>query len=73
MYHHPHCRGPRERERERGPEKIFGEIIAENFPNTGKERVNHIQKLQRVPGRINQRRNTPRHTVIKVIKRKIKC
>ena len=73
MYHHPHCRGPRERERERGPEKIFGEIIAENFNNTGKEIVKHIKKLQRVPGRINQRRNTPRHTVIKVIKRKIKC
>ena len=62
--------GPRRREK--GPEKIFGEIIAENFPNTGKEIVNHIQKLQRVPGRINQRRNTPRHTVIKLIKIKDK-
>ena len=32
--------------REQGPEKIFEEIIAENFPNMGKEIVNHIQKAQ---------------------------
>ncbi|MCP4111491.1 MAG: hypothetical protein GY749_39175, partial [Desulfobacteraceae bacterium] len=30
----------------------------ENFPNTGKETV---QEAQRVPYRINPRRNTPRH------------
>ena len=29
---------PEGEEREKGPEKIFEEIIAENFPNTGKER-----------------------------------
>ena len=33
---------------EKGPEKIFEEIIAENFLNMGKE----IIKQQRVPGRI---------------------
>ena len=51
-----------EEEREKGPEKIFEEIIAENFPNMGKERVNQVQKVQRVPGRINPRRNTLRHS-----------
>ena len=28
---------PEGEEREKGPEKIFEEIIAENFPNVGKE------------------------------------
>ena len=46
-------------EREKGPEKIFEEIIAENFSNMGKEIVNQVQEAQRVPGRINPRRNTP--------------
>ena len=52
--------------REKGPEKIFEDIIAENFFNMGKERVNQVQEPQRVPGRINLRRNTPRHIVIKL-------
>ena len=67
MHQHSHYRGPRRR-RERGLEKIFEEVIAENFPNMGKEIVNQVQEAQRVPGRINPRRNTPRHTVIKLTK-----
>ena len=31
--------GVPEEERDKGPEKIFEEIIAENFPNMGKEIV----------------------------------
>ena len=56
---------PEGEEREKGPEKIFEEIIVENFPNMGKEIATQVQEAQRVPGRINSRRNTPRHTVIK--------
>ena len=67
MHQHSHYRGPRRR-RERGLEKIFEELIAENFPNMGKEIVNQVQKAQRVPGRINPRRNTLRQTVIKLTK-----
>ena len=55
-------------EREKGPEKIFEEIIVKNFPNMGKEIATQVQEVQRVPGRINPRRNTPRHTVIKLAK-----
>ena len=62
--------GITEEEREKGPEKIFEEIIAENFPNMGKEIVNQVQEAQRVLDRINPRRNTPRHIVI--ILKKIK-
>ena len=38
----------------------------------GKERVNQIQKAQRIPGRINPRRNTPKCIVIKLTKIKDK-
>ena len=31
---------------ERDPEKLFEEIIAENFPNTGKEIINQVQEAQ---------------------------
>ena len=40
-------------EREKRPEKIFKEIIAENFPNMGKKTVTQVQEEQRVPHRIN--------------------
>jgi hypothetical protein len=33
-------------ERERGEENIFEDIIAENFPNLGKETDIHIQEAQ---------------------------
>ena len=37
-----------------------------------KEIVNQVQEAQRVPGRINPRRNTPRHIVMKLTKIKDK-
>ena len=67
MHQHSHYRGPRRR-REKGPEKILEETIAEIFPKMGKEIVNQVQEAQRVPDRINPRRNTPRHSVIKLTK-----
>ena len=51
---------PEGEKREKGPEKTFEEIIAENFPNMEKEIINQIQE---VPERINPRRNTLRHIV----------
>ena len=63
---------PQGEEREKGPEKLFEEIIVENFPNMGKEIATQVQVAQRVPYRINPRRNTPRHTVIKLAKIKDK-
>jgi len=59
-------------EREKGTEKIFQEIIAENYPNMGKEPLTQIQEAQRVPYKINPRRNTPRHIIIKLTKIKDK-
>ena len=63
---------PEGKEREKGPAKIFEEIIVENFPNIGKEIATQVQEAQRVPGRINPKRNTPRHIVIKLTKIKDK-
>ena len=40
---------PEEEEKKKGTEKIFEEIIVENFPNMGKEVVNQVQEAQRVP------------------------
>ena len=48
---------PEEEERQKGPEKIFEEIIVENFPNMGKEIATQVQEVQKVPYRINPRRN----------------
>ena len=63
---------PEGEEREKRTEKLFEEIIVENFPNMGKEIVNQVQEAQRVPYRINPRRNMPRHIVIKLAKLKTK-
>ena len=52
---------PKEEEKKKGTEKIFDEIIVENCPNTGKEIVNQVQEAQRVPYRINPRRNAKTH------------
>ena len=38
-----------EEEKKKGTEKIFEEIIVENFPHMGKEIVNQVQEAQRVP------------------------
>ena len=38
--------GVPEEEREKGPEKIFEEIIAKNLPNLGKETVIQAQEAQ---------------------------
>ena len=53
--------GTQKKNRKRRTEKISEGIIVENFPNIGKEIDNQVQEAQRVPYRINPRRNTPRH------------
>ena len=59
---------PEEEKKKKGTKKIFEEILVENFPNMGKEIVSQVQESQRVPYRINPRRNTPRHILIKLSK-----
>ena len=40
---------PEEEEKKKGTEKIFEDIIVENFLNMGKEIVSQVQEAQRVP------------------------
>ena len=61
-----------EEEKQKGYEMISEEIIVENFSNMEKEIVNQIQKVQRVPYRINLRRNMSRLILIKLTKTKHK-
>ena len=63
---------PEEEKKKKVYEKIFEEIIVENFPNMEKEIINQAQEAQRVPHRINPRRNTPSHILIKLKKTKHK-
>ena len=53
-------------------EKIFEDIIVEKFPNMGKEIVTQVQEVQRIPYKINPRRNMTRHVLIKLKKIKYK-
>ena len=63
---------PEKEEKKKGYEKIFEELIVENFPNRGKEIVNQVQEEQTVPYRINQMRNRSKHIKIKLTKAKHK-
>ena len=63
---------PEEEDKEKDYEKILQEIIVENFTTIGKEIITQVQETQRVPNRINPRKNTPRHILIKLTKIKYK-
>ena len=64
--------GVPEEDKKKGHEKILKEIIVENFPKMGKKVVTQVQETQRVPNRINPKRDTPRHILIKLTKIKFK-
>ena len=72
MSQHLNHRSPIRNRPKKGHEKIFEEIIVENFPKMGKEIITQVQETQRVPNRINPRWNTPRHILIKLTKIKHK-
>ena len=54
---------PEEEEKNKRYEKIFDQIIVENFPNMEKEIVNQVQEVQRVLYRIKPKeKHTKTHT-----------
>ena len=72
---HPNIRiigVPEEEDKKKGHEKRPEEIIVENFPKLGKEIATQELETQRGSNRINQKQNTPRHTLIKLMKIKHK-
>ena len=46
-------------------ENVFQEIMTENFPEIEKKKPTQIQDTRRVPSKMNPRRLTPRHIIIK--------
>ena len=58
---------PEGKEKEKGIENIFEEIISENFPNL-KETDIKMQGAQMAPNKLNPNRPTPRHITIKMEK-----
>ena len=60
-----HFRYPGRRKKEKVSEKIYEEIIVENFLNLGKEKDVYAHEAQRVLNRINPKRHIPRHIIIK--------
>ena len=50
-------------------ENLFANIRKEDFPNLAKEiDFQEVQEAQRVPNKLDPRRNTPRHIIIKLSK-----
>ena len=49
----------------KGPANIFNKIIEENCPNLKKEMPMNIQEAYRTPNRLDQKRNSSRHIIIR--------
>ena len=56
---------PEGEEKEQEIENLFENIMKENFPNLAKEiDFQEVLEAQRVPKKLDPRRNTPRHIII---------
>ena len=60
------------RKRGKGAEGVLEEIIAENFPDLGKEKGVEIQEAQRTPFRHNLNQSSAQHIIVKLAKYKDK-
>ena len=63
---------PEGEEEKQEVENLFEQIMKESFPNLAKEVDMQVQEAQRVPKKLDPRRNTPRHIIIKLPKIKDK-
>ena len=64
---------PEGEEEEQETENLLEKIMQENFPNLTKEiDFQEVQEAQRVPKKLDPRRNTPRHIIITLSKIKQK-
>ena len=65
--------GVPEEEKEQNIENVLEQIMKKNFPNLAKEiDFQEVQEAQRVPKKLDPRRNTPRHIIITLPKIKDK-
>ena len=72
MPQHSNHRVPEEEDTKKVHGKILEEIIVDNFPEMGKKIATQVREAQRVLYRINPKRNTARHILIKLKKIKHK-
>ena len=64
---------PEGEEEQQEIENLLEKIMKDNFPNLTKEiDFQEVQEARRVPKKLDPRRNTPRHIIIKVPKIKDK-
>ena len=64
---------PEGEEEEQKIVNLFEQIMKENFPNLAKETdYQEVQEAQRVPKKLDTRRNTPRHIIMTLPKMKQK-
>ena len=62
---------PEGEEEEQEIENLFENIMKENFPNLAKEiHFQEVQETQRVSKRMDPRKHTPRHIIIRLPKMK---
>ena len=58
---------PEGEEEEQEIENLFEQIMKKKFPNLAKEiDFQEVQEAQRVPKKLDPKRNTPRHIIIKL-------
>ena len=60
---------PEGEEGEQEMENLLENIMKENFPNLAKEiDFQEVQEAQRIPKKLDPKKNTPRHVIIKLPK-----
>ena len=59
---------PEGEEEEQNIENLFEKIMKEDFPNWVKEIDIQVQEVQRVPNKLDPKRDTSRHIIIKMPK-----
>ena len=67
-----HIIGIIEEEEAQGIENLFERVMTKNFPNLMREKFTQVQEAQRVPIKMNPKRPTPKHIIIKMVKFKDK-
>ena len=63
---------PEREEKEQEIGNLSEKIVKEDFPNLVKKIGRHVQETQRVPNKMDAKRPTPRHIIIKMPKFKDK-
>ena len=63
---------PKEEEKEQATGKLFEKIMKANFPNLMEEIDMQVQEAQRIPNKMDTKKPTPRHILVKMPKVKDK-